>query len=230
MKNPQFRLLPFLYLGLLTMSVLAWLLSQLYRLIPGLAGIHWLAQLIPAICLMIGAIVCHKKAKGRTPGYLLSYLVNAAGSGCAIGALLGVAAVIPPAELLAALLPAAGLGTLVCLLLLIPGKGWRSFVILAFVILGLALIGVGIYVWICRDSLAGCTMVFSGLFYLPFPVGCSAAREKPERKYRYLSFTGFGAFILIATVVAFILSEGEILNGLDLDLGTGGKKKKAGKM
>ena len=92
-------------LGLAVMALLCWLVSLIYRAFPGLADLNWVASMIPPFFLMILAILCHKMAKGRTPGYLGSYLLNAAGSGCAIGVLLGNVAVIPPPELLPALLP-----------------------------------------------------------------------------------------------------------------------------
>ena len=98
-----------------------------------------------------------------------------------------------------------------------------------FLMLTLALLGLGIFVWIRHSVLHGSTLVFSSLFFLPFPIGCSSAQEKPERKYRYLSFTGFGAFIVIALVAAIIMSGGEILDGLDFGGGEGKAKKKTPK-
>ena len=123
MKKSRIAMLLCYILGLLVMALLCWLVSLIYRAFPGLADLNWVASMIPPFFLMILATLCHKMAKGRTPGYLGSYLLNAAGSGCAIGILLGNAAVIPPPELLPALLPTAGLGIALCLLSWIPGVG-----------------------------------------------------------------------------------------------------------
>ena len=225
MKKSRIAMLLCYILGLLVMALLCWLVSLIYRAFPGLADLNWVASMIPPFFLMILAILCHKMAKGRTPGYLGSYLLNAAGSGCAIGVLLGNAAVIPPPELLPALLPAAGLGIALCLLSCIPGKKWQRIAEVVFFVLALVLIGLGIWAWIGCEPLTGCALVFSGLFYLPFPFGYGFAQEYPERKYRYLSFCGFGAFMLIALVVILILSEGELLDGMDFSGSGGGKKK-----
>jgi hypothetical protein len=75
----------------------------------------------------------------------------------------------------------------------------------------------------------GCVLLFSALFLLPLPIGIAKAVDWPPDRFRYLSFAGFGAFFLILLVAAIVLSEGEILDGLDFDIGGGesaGTKKK----
>ena len=64
--------------------------------------------------------------------------------------------------------------------------------------------------WVGRSALVGSILLFSGLFFLPFSFCLQNAVEKPERKFRYLSFSGFGAFGIIAFVAILILSEGEL--------------------
>lgn len=225
MKKETLKWIVLYVAGLFAMALASWLVSGIYSGLTIQDEASWRigVGIGAAIAFSVVAIICHVWAKGRSFGYLISYILNAIGSGCAIGTLLADKGIIPPPELLLALLPVAGLGIMGCLLLWIPGEIWRFVVPSVFTVAALALIGFGTYIWICRDPLIGCTFVFSGLFYLPFPMGHSFAWDKPEQGSRYLSFAGFGAFILIAFVVILILSEGEIIDVFDIDLS--GKKK-----
>ncbi len=225
MNRVTLKLFPCYLLGLFTMAVVSWLVACVFGAVPSLSQIHWFFRLLPGLPWMVGALAVHLRAKGRKGLYILSYLLNAAGSGCAIGAVWGKASILPPPELLAALLPAAVLGGLICLIPTGTGRFWKVFDGGLGTVLALVLVGMGIYVWNCRDCLTGCTFVFSGLFLLPFPICCKTLAKLSHERYRYLSFAGFGAFLLIVFAAAFILSEGEILDGLDFDLGGGGKKR-----
>ena len=227
MKHPQLKLFPCYLIGLLVMAVSAWLVSLLYGQVTFLSQLHWIVQLLPPLALMIVALVALPVSKGHTGGNLFSYFLNAAASGWAIGVLLGVVTVVPPPEILTAMIPAVLLGLALVLFGRCSSKAWRIASVVIFSLLGLALIGVGIYVWCAHSPLIGCSFVFSGLYYLPLPLGYAEAVSNPEKMYRYLAYTGFGAFVLIFFVVLFILSEGEILDGLDFG-GEGGKKKKNG--
>ena len=222
----QLVLLPLFFLGLLIMGLSSWLMSLCFGAFPALGELHLLALFIAVLVFMGVAVVFHWRAKGRTGMYLTAYFLNAAGSGISIGILLGRSGLIPPPDVLLALLPAAALCTVFSLLFIIPGKEWPTVLAFVFSVLALAVIGFGIYFWICKEPLTGCAFVFSGLFFLPFPFCISNTADDPEDKFRYLSYSGFGAFILIAFVVALILSEGEILDGMDFGGGGGSRKKK----
>ena len=222
----QFVLLAFFFLGLLIMGLFSWLMSLCFGALPALGEFPLLALLIAVLVFMGIAIVFHWRAKGRTGMYLTAYFLNAAGSGISIGILLGRSGLIPPPAVLLALLPVAALCTVFCLLFALFGKKWSTLLAFVFSVFALALIGFGIYFWIRKDPLIGCAFVFSGLFFLPFPFCIASSAEDSEEKYHYLSYSGFGAFILIAFVVALILSEGEILDGFDFDFGGGSRKKK----
>ena len=80
----------------------------------------------------------------------------------------------------------------------------------------------GICLWIFHEPVIGCFILFTALYLMPLPIACLVHDEK---KYRYLSFSGFGAFILILFVAALLLTEGEILDGLDFDFVSGESKK-----
>ncbi len=223
MKRPP--LYPIYLAGLLVLALAAYFVSLGYAWLPRCAELAWYVQLLPSVCLMGCAAAAHCRAGGNPGGYLLSYFLNAAASGWAIGALLGAGAVLPPAQLLAALLPAAVLGFPNCLYPALRSRRAQRVLAGLLFILGLILTGFGVYVWIFRHALVGCTLVFGGLFFLPFPIGCTFAAEKPQQAMRCLSFSGFGACFLIVLVVALILSEGELLDGLDFG-GEGRRKRR----
>lgn len=230
MNKTPLKMLPRYLLGLLTVALSARLVAAVFLANDALRSAHWLVQLLPALVYMGIALAAHLLAKGRKWLYIFSYLINAFASGCAVGAVLGDASLLPDAHLLIALLPAAAIGAAASLLLTSPRRFARRLATIGGTIGALALIGIGIYIWDCRDVLAGCALVFSGLFLLPFPIGCNGMLDEEEQeRYRSLSFTGFGAFIAIAFVAAIILTDGEILDGLDgFDFGGGegsGSKK-----
>lgn len=222
----QLVLLPLFFLGLLIMGLSSWLMSLCFGAFPALGELHLLALFIAVLVFMGVAVVFHWRAKGRTGMYLTAYFLNAAGSGISIGILLGRSGLIPPPAVLLALLPVATLCAAFCLLFAVSGEKRSTLLAFIFSVCALALIGFGIYFWICKEPLTGCAFVFSGLFFLPFPFCIAGSAEDSEEKYHYLSYSGFGAFILIAFVVALILSEGEILDGFDFDFGGGSRKKK----
>jgi hypothetical protein len=225
MKKFLFSFCPPL-VGLLTFGLFARFIASVYQQISWLRDTYWLVHLILPLLVMGGAVALHWTAKGRTGMYLLSYLCNAIGSGCLLGAIYGLRDYVPHVHLLAALVPAFLIGTATFLIFLFsrePGKG-----IVAFSLAGLALILVvaGIIIWIFYSMPVGCCFLFSGLFILPFPIAVGAVQADCSQQFRYLSFSGFGTFILVFLVAAFILSEGEILEGFDIgEPDAFGKKK-----
>lgn len=222
MKKPLSKLLLSYLLGLSVMGLIAWPVSLFAGHIP----LDGFPKLIPAFVLMIVAVVFHKKSKGHALGYLCSYFLNAIASGATIGVVLAECNIAPSLNLALALLPAAGLGILVSVLLLIFKK--TDGICAAFTVLALLMIIISIAIWVGRSALVGSILLFSGLFFLPLPFCLQNAVENPEREFRYLSFSGFGAFAIIAFVAMVILSEGEILEGVleGLDFGGGKGKKK----
>lgn len=227
MKKVPYQMLPFYVAGVLMMGISAYSVSLLFDAVPQLADLHWLVQLIPALLFMLGALAAHLLSKRKAWAYILGYALNAIGSGWTIGVLMGVREILPTQGLFLVLLPAIVLGVVYCVLVGILDGEKTTTVSLVFVILSVVLLLAGIAVWIWLFPLMGCAFVFSALFLLPFPIGVGVAMGEPQEMFRYLSFTGFGAFILILLVAVFILSEGELLEGLDgIDFG-GGKKAKA---
>lgn len=229
MKNPQKNMLLCYLVGLVTMALFPWLVSAILPMLPSLSQAHWAVQLIPAVVLTLGAMTAHLLSrKKNNRAYLLSYFTNAVASGWAIGVLMGANEILPAPELVLALLPAAALGFLTILLVGRPKSRLRTVLSTFAVIAAVCLFIGGIVVWNLLSPLMGCVLLFSALFFLPLPIGIAKAIDWPPDTFRYLSFTGFGAFFLILLAAAIILSEGEILDGLDFDFsgGTGKGKKK----
>lgn len=227
MKSPQYKMLLWYIAGLLMMGISAYGVSLLFDVVPHLADLHWLVRLIPALVFMLGAVAAHLLSRKRVKwAYVLSYFLNAIGSGWIIGVVIGVKEILLTQELFLSLLPAMFLGILYCCLIGNVSTNRASTITGVFVALSVVLLLGGIAVWIWVYSLTGCVFLFSALFLLPFPIGANIALDTPDDTYRYLSFTGFGAFLLISFVALIILSEGEGLDGIDLDLGGGGGKKR----
>jgi hypothetical protein len=230
MKDPQKNMLSCYLIGLVVMAAFAWLISVTIPLFPALAHAHWALQQIPAVLLTLAATVAHLLSrKKNNRAYLFSYFTNAVASGWAIGVLMGSKEILPAPELILALLPAAGVGILTALLVGRPKSRLRTVLSTLAVITAVCLFLSGIVVWNLLSPLMGCVLLFSALFLLPLPIGIAKAVDWPPDRFRYLSFAGFGAFFLILLVAAIVLSEGEILDGLDFDIGGGesaGTKKK----
>lgn len=229
-------------LGLFIMGLTTWLVSEVLPFHELIRNTHWFVALLPAIVVCAVAIILCCRAGTKNPDrmvsvsaqrmlYRICYLLNAVASGLAVGVLTTEKGMLLTADFLLSLLPAIALGLLLFLLLLVPNRTWRKAVSIVFVVLSIALVIVSLRLWLHYSDAKGCTALFSVLFFLLFPVGMYYAVKDPGCWHKYLAYTGFGAFALILFVVIFILSEGEILDGLDFDIGGGGgsSKKKQSK-
>ena len=224
MKHPQFKMLLYFLCGLLIMGLTAWLLAGPIALRSATAG------MLLAIGFLITAIVAVFTAEGsifresfsfpaKRRFSRVSYLLNAVASGCAVGSVLIDKQLAVNPELFLALLPAAVLAILFSLL------ADKTFSIV-FTVLAIALCVGAICFWIFVSATMGCMALFSGLYLLLFPTGLRHAVRAPKEWSRYLSYTGFGAFFVVFIAALLILSDGEALDGVDLDFGFGRRKKK----
>ena len=231
MKNPTYPMPMFYSLGLALMGAVAWLVSGILQTVPTLAGLHWGILLAPVLLISVGALIITLRAKERTGRLLLSYGLNAIGSGWAVGVLMSVKGILPTATLAYGLLPALAVGIL-CWIVLAAVDYWPGILTLFFVLLSLALLILGILIWNRHVPLMGCAMVFSALFLLPYCIAVNAALDNPGEQFSYLSISGFGAFIVILVVVIAVLSDGDgleaLFDGLDVVGGEGiGRKKRS---
>ena len=222
MKNTPLKLFPVYLCGLVVMAASTWLLT------PLMDGFHWSLAIVIAVLLCLGAVACHVLSKRRPPLYIKGYFLNAVGSGCAIAALYAeMEWIVAIPELMLALIPAIALALMLCLGYFGQGKLWRKIWGIVILLLAVALAVLSVVLWIKWHRVIGSMGFFSSICLLFFLMACLFTLDKPEGKWRYLSFSGFWAFAVIAIVVVLILSEGEILDGLDFDIGGGsGKKKK----
>ena len=231
MKNPQWKMYLCYLPGLLAMACVARAVPDLYAMIPNRDENTWWLGIAAAVIVFGMAIAAHCLAKGGRGGYWLSYGLTAVGTGGIIGILYGeMGWTVTLPTLLYALLPAAVLALMLCLNSLREGKRGHRIVDAAVLILDLALIVAAIVIWVKWHHVFGSFAFFCGICHLFFQMACLFAGDKPEGKWRYLSFSGFWAFAVIAVVVVIVLAEGEALDGLDLDLPIGDKKKNTKKM
>ena len=224
MKHPQFKMLLYFLCGLLAMALTAWLLAG-----PLALG-HATAGILLAVVFLVAAIFIEFAAQGiilkesfsfpaKRRLFRVSYLLNAVASGCAVSSVLMDKQIAVNEELFLALLPAAVLAILFSLL------ADKTFSIV-FTVLAIALCVGAICFWIFISATMGCMALFSGLYLLLFPIGLRHAVRAPKEWSRYLSYTGFGAFFVIFIAALLILSDGEALDGVDLDFGHSRRKKK----
>ncbi len=208
-------------LGLVLMTATVWLFA------PILQALHWSVGLIGAVLLCLFAVLFHLAARGKTTLYITGYFLNAVGSGCMIGVLYAhMAWDISIFQLLSGLIPAVVLGLLLNCGQLIKGRLWQKIWGITILILSAAVLVFSVVVWAKCNRLLGSYCFFSTVCLLFFLMASVAVQNRSWETWRYLSFSGFWAFAVIAVVVVFILSEGEILDGLDLDFGDVDFRKK----
>lgn len=183
--------------------------------------------LIIGIFLMLAAVPCHITGKKNRAGYLFSFVLNSVGNGFSASALYLQSDIpLPFVEALIPAVPAAGILLLVYLLLQIFSKTKR-FTVTTAVIINCLLIAALVVLWIMKGPAYfsfGLFCLIISLFYLCV-FGITLGRDE-RSVLRDISFGSFGSFIILTVVVIFVLSEGEILDGFDIDIPRGKKGKK----
>ena len=231
MRRPQMKMLLWFLCGLLVMVLTAWLLAGPIALGEATVG------MLLAVGITVLAVFVELLAQGtvfkeylrfstKRRCFRVSYLLNAVASGCAVGSVLIGKDISIGLELVLAVLPAVGLALLLCVLYCIPGDGLRKAFSVVLFVLAVGLCAAAVWVWVCVSATVGCMALFSGLYFLLFPVGLLYAARNPEDWSRYLSYTGFGAFAVVFLAALLILSEGDFLEALDFGGGEGGARKK----
>lgn len=189
---------------------------------------EWYGLVIGAI-LMILAVPIHIFAKKHKLFYILSYALNTMGSGFAVSAyyLEKQLTIIPENLFLPMLIPA--IVSLVTYLLVRLLPKIKKFVLAVSTIGTIAILIALAVLWIKNGyefySFAFFNSVFT-LFYVV--VDAVTVGEYDRLVIRDISFGSFGIFLVIAFVVIFIISEGEILDGVFegvFDFGSTGETK-----
>lgn len=209
-------------------TIIAYILFALSTIFALSICTEWYGLVIGAI-LMILAVPVHMFAKKHNMFYVLSYALNTIGSGFAVSAyyLEKELNVIPENLFLPMLIPA--IVSLVTYLLVRLFQKIKKFVLAIFTIGTIAMLIAFAVLWIKNGyefySFAFFNLVFT-LFYVV--VDAVTVGEYDRSVIRDISFGSFGIFLVVALVVLFIISEGEILDGLFegiFDFGSTGETK-----
>lgn len=227
MRITHWKLFPGFLLGLIVMWASACGVMLLLAARPALLDAHWGIWLAVTLLFPILALVCHLKAGDVPALYLLSYFLNTLGAGCIFGVVMGYLLEEPvfPELLLALLismLPALAAMVLTCLVFSVFRRDRITavcFTLLAIVAAAVGLVNLGPGTF------------FAFLLFLPMPLACGKSMGKPWSTDRYLSFSGFGAYLIVLVAGIMILTEdgpdGLIEALFDgIDVGDGPKKKK----
>lgn len=193
-------------LGGLILSTLA--ATAIFREWHGLAA---------GIVLMLAAIPFHCVGKKHPWGYAVSYLLNTVANGLSLSALyLTQGTETDLYRMLPAALPAAGILLLVYGMLQIFHKTKPVTVAVACVLNGLLTVAFAV-LWILYGDLLFSFGFFCSLIAL-FYLGVFGVTVNHDERavLRDISFGSFGSFIILTVVVAVVLSEGDILDGLDV--------------
>ncbi len=182
--------------------------------------------LVVGIGLMLVAIPLHIAAKRLPRLYILSFLINAIGSGCSVSAYYLMKHISTDLiKMVIAVIPAVIILTLVCIAIRTTfGQTYMRQTILIFVIINVALIILAVvFLIITADvlySFGFFGLVLAGIYLCVLGV---LVKHEERLVLRDISFGSFGAFIILTIVVLTILSEGDMLDGLQFD--RKGKKK-----
>lgn len=223
MENRKYRFVYFgaFFLVLVIMSAVTCLLTGK---IPLWGGKPWLGLVIGGGALLV-SIPFHLIGKKNKALYLVSFLINTFSGGLFAATFFTFAKqktgfadlLLPSAIVLAAML--------FCCFLAGSSKYGRDALIVAIFLNLAAELAVAI-LW----------MVYRGIFYpylffllvplLMLWIGMKKDKSEDAIPLRYISFASYGYSLLIGLIVLIIVSEGDILEGLDaIDLGGGIRKK-----
>lgn len=187
--------------------------------------------IIAGIWLMLFAIPFHWFGKKFPAFYLASVALNAIAAGFSVSEYFIHIETKPEiAHLLVGALPAVAILLAVYLMLQVFSKTKKITVTVACILNALITVGLTV-LWIINGHTIFSFGFFCSLISFFFLCVFGITINHDERSVlRDISFGGFGSFIIVTVVVIFILSEGEILDGMDvLDIGDGKKKTKKSK-
>ena len=189
---------------------------------------NWYGLAIGIAMMVIIAIPFHCRGKKTLWGYLASFSINSIASGFVVSAYyLKNEIVLNIYSLLIGAIPSAAIIFLVYLMLQIFNKTKKITITVAAIINAILTISATVF-WIIHGDVIFSFAFFCSLVSLFYLCVFGITINHDERSlFRDISFGSFGSFIIISVVVAFILSEGEILDGLDFGDGSRkGKRKK----
>lgn len=210
---------------ILSLGILCLMTVQLAGKLPLWGAKPWIGMVAGVLC-MAGAVFLHRTGRKHGIFYFLSCVLNGIGCGSFVTVYFSFAELTPTAgQLLLPILPVMAFLFLRCFLsCFFPDGRWLS---LLFGALNMAC-GMGAIVfWILRGGVFFPMLYFA--LVLEFMQGCGLYFYLRHRQnpWRYLSFASFGYAAIVGLAVLVVLTQGEILDGMDFG-GTGEGKKKAG--
>lgn len=182
--------------------------------------------LVIGFILMLVAIPFHCLGSKTKFGYILSFLVNSVANGFSLSAYYNSNNIVLNVSdmLKACVLPTVLLFIVYLLVQFFPGI--KKYICASAVIIVSIMLVVFVVLWIRHRTLFFSFGFFSMLLSLFYHCVVGVTVNNNRLVLRDISFGSFGVFIIISMVVLFILTEGEILDGLDIgDVGDGEKTK-----
>lgn len=213
-------------------TIIAYILFAFSTIFANSVCKEWYGLIVGAV-LMVLAVPAHIFAKKHKILYLLSYILNTVGSGFAASAyyLEKNHSVVPESLFLPMLIPATVSLVTYLLVRLFPNA--KKFVLTIATIGTIAMLIAFAVLWIRKGYEFYSFAFFNTVFTLFYVVTDAVTVGEYDRNViRDISFGSFGIFLIIAMVVLFIITEGELFEGLFegvLDFGTSDGTRKSKK-
>lgn len=178
------------------------------------------------IVLMAVAIPFHCKGKKKIWGYLTSFIINSIASGLVVSAYyLNNETTLDLYRLLMGAIPACAILFLVYLMLQCFQKTKKVTLIVAAIINAVLTVAATV-LWIIHGNIVFSFGFFCSLISFFYLCVFGISINHDERSvFRDISFGSFGSFIILCVVVIFLISEGDILDGIDFS-GDGSSKRR----
>lgn len=219
MRTSHWKLFPGFLAGLLVMLLTGCALWSFFGAHPAMMKLHWIVWLLLTVLFPVLALFLHGRGGDIWPMYLLSYLLNAVGAGCAYGVALAFLEVPLrlPIHLAfgAAIVFPAAMAVLMCLVFTLC----RRDKIIAMLFTFLSLVGtLASFLLLAKWSgYAAFGACFGFLFLMAFPIACGKVLSAPHKTAAYLSLSGFGVYLIVLVGAVLMLLEdgpGELFEGL----------------
>jgi hypothetical protein len=184
---------------------------------------QWIGLIIGIFMMMIGILI-YQLGKKNQIFYQLTFFLNMVAIGFSITAYYVLKAYsLTLKDFLVAILVSTGILILFSLssrinLLKNHHKLFLAIFILVSFIVSLAL-------WLSSDLFTGLSFYFLNITYF-FMIGIVSTPDSFKELSKEMAWVSFGAFILISIIVLIVLSEGEVLSGVDGISLNGSKKRK----
>lgn len=195
-------------------TIIAYIMFALSTVFAMSVCTEWYGLIVGAV-LMLLAVPSHIFAKKHKFLYILSFILNTVGSGFAASAyyLEKQHTVIPESLFLPMLIPAAVSFVTYLLVRLFPKA--RKFVLTIATLGTIAMLIAFAVLWIRKGYEFYSFAFFNTVFTLFYVVTDAVTIGEYDRNViRDISFGSFGIFLVVAMVVLFIITEGELLEGV----------------